>query len=1764
VYKDPTRLLDTELPTGSASPTTRREQILATLRSLLAEALPAAPSAHDSQVPFLEMGANSLMLMEIQRQVESRYHITIAIGQFFEALTTLDALATYIDQQLPPAVAGIPVGERLPQPSPEPSALPSIPAGIALNLAEPGPALAGPAASELEQLFSQQLQAATVAVTQVVSQQLAFLRDSGLALSAGPGNAVLPAPAGAAIPADRPAAPVNPPPSSPPPARAAVSPQFQSSPLEIRARGLTARQQRHLEALITRYTARTRTSKAQTQRYRPVLADSRAAVGFRFTTKEMLYPIVGQRARGARLWDVDGNEYLDLTMGQGVTLFGHHPAFIEAALAAEPADVVQLGPRSPRVGEVAELITEFTGLERVTFTNSGTEAVMAALRLARAATGRHQIVLFEYAYHGHADSTMARPEWRDGVLQAVPLTRGTPPGAVQDLWILEYGSDQALEFIRAHASELAAVLVEPVQSRRPEVQPGAFLQELRRLTRAAGVALIFDEMITGFRVHPGGAQAWFGVKADIATYGKVIGGGMPIGVVAGKAEYMDGIDGGLWQYGDSSYPQTERVGFGGTFCMHPLTMTTTLATLQYLQAHSPGLQERLNRQTTRLAETLNCHFAQEDVPIRLTYFGSLFRFDFASNLELLFYHLIEKGIFIWEWRNCFLSTAHTDADIDTVIDAVKETVEELRAGEFLPAHSADVIPLRRVAEPEPALPPQPLSEAQAQLWALTQLSEAGSIAYNLCVSIQLQGPLRLEALRQAVHQVVERHEALRTVIRDDAQHILPNLTLEVPLLDFSAHPASEAAVKDWFDQETRTPFDLSTGPLVRVQLLKLTPYYHWLVLTAHHIVIDGVSIDLILQEIAACYTAVCQGQACRLKPPLQFRDYVQWQIEQSQTPAMAAQEAYWLQQFADTIPVLQLPSDRPHPAVRSYRGSREMVHLDAGLCERLKKLSQQQGCTPFMTFLAVYLLLLHRLSGQDDLVVGIPTAGRSLPGGERLVGYCTHLLPIRSRLAQPTFAGYLKALRGVLLEAYQHQDYPYARLIQKLNLHWDGGKPLLVSAAFNLDQPSAAPKLFELESRWASQTVHFTDFDIIFNLTEIAADVTLECTYNSDLFFAATVTRFLGYYQNLLSAVVANPEQAIDKLSLLSAAERQRLLYEWNATQADYPCESTVIDLFEAQVAKTPQATAVVFEDQVLSYAELNARANQLAHYLQGLGVGPEVRVGLCLERSLALVIGLWGILKAGAAYVPLDPGYPAERLAFMLQDAQVAVLLTQARLQERLKDAWPGYDTAHCFCLDDDAERWAQYPVTNPSCGPAPEHQAYAIYTSGSTGWPKGVLVCHRNLLALLQGFDCVAPPRAPVNATAVCPFSFDVSVWEYFLPPCNGGTLHLLPAEVAADPRRLADYVGEHRITTAYFPPALLDPIAEYWEQSSQPWSLERMLVGVEPIPQATLQRYRNLSAGLHIVNGYGPTETTICATFYRFQAAWMPQRPTPIGTAVAGYRVYLLDHHGEPVPISVPGELYIGGAGLARGYLNRPGLTAERFVPDPFGAEPGGRLYRTGDLARWLPDGNIEFLGRIDHQVKLRGSRIELGEIEAVLASHEAVREAVVMVHGEGDRRCLVAYGVAAAEGLEAKTLRAYLAAWLPESMVPAQYVWLERLPLTPNGKVDRRALQELDVPRVSEAAFAAPRTPEEEQLAGIWAEVLNLDRVGIHDNFFELGGHSLLATRVLSRIRKTFSINSPPGLLFEAPTVADLAERIAALRGVAPAKATAMQERENIEL
>ncbi|HEY0738586.1 MAG TPA: amino acid adenylation domain-containing protein [Herpetosiphonaceae bacterium] len=1063
----------------------------------------------------------------------------------------------------------------------------------------------------------------------------------------------------------------------------------------------------------------------------------------------------------------------------------------------------------------------------------------------------------------------------------------------------------------------------------------------------------------------------------------------------------------------------------------------------------------------------------------------------------------------------------------------------------------------------------PLSFAQQRLWFIHQLNPDSS-AYNLSLAVRLQGPLDVGALTEALNLIIARHEALRTrfpaVDGEPVQVILPELKLNITPIDLRTTSASEreSEAQRLANHLINQPFDLSQGPLLRAALLALEADDHQLLIAMHHIVADGWSMGILIRELTTLYEALSRGtphpEGTSLPPlPIQYPDFASWQRTYMQDAVLEQQLSYWRQQMADAPPVLLLPTDHPRPPVQRFAGTNQRFVLPPPLTTALHELSRQAGATLFMTLLAAWQVLLHRYSGQDDIVVSTGIANRNRPETEPLIGCLINILLLRARLGgDPRFADVLRVVRQTVLEAQAHQDLPFEQLVEALQPVRDPSYSPLAQVMFVLhNEAVAVPDVASLKLRVVSPERVAAQYDLVLHITAQGDRLMGVLEYNTQIFEPNTIQRMIGHFQTLLQGLVADPTRTINSVPLLTAAEHQ-MLHEWNATGIDFPHDRCLHQLFEAHVQRQPTAIAAICGDERLSYHELNQRANQVAHELQARGVGPNVLVGLCMERSLDLVVALLGIAKAGGAYVPLDPAYPLERLQFMVEDTRAPVLLTQQHLVSRLPQ-----HGVQIVSIDADWPQIAERSTEQPTSAVTATDLVYVIYTSGTTGRPKAVLLDHRGRVNNFCDFNRRFTIGPGDRVLALSSPSFDMSAYDVFGTLAAGGTIVLPSRSQERNPAHWSTLIHEHAVTIWHSAPALLELLVDHLaaQTDTLATSLRLALLGGDWIPVTLPDRLRALAPDVSVISLGGATEVSMDSTIYPIERTDPAWRSIPYGRPMANQRCYILDRQLQPVPIGVPGELHLGGVGVAWGYLNNPDLTAAKFIPNAFGDTPGERIYKTGDLARYGTDGTIELLGRMDFQVKIRGLRIELGEIEAALREHPTIKEGVVVARtADGDTR-LVAYVV---ENLEPRaqnpeddsdgsrssgehpvlgsTLRKFLAQRLPDYMVPSAFVVLNALPLTPNGKLDRRTLTHtLPMPAIERdaAAYLPPRNATEAQLAAVWSDVLHIDQIGIDDNFFELGGDSFKAIKVLQKLDGRATLVD----LFRSPTIRALAETLA---------------------
>ena len=1045
----------------------------------------------------------------------------------------------------------------------------------------------------------------------------------------------------------------------------------------------------------------------------------------------------------------------------------------------------------------------------------------------------------------------------------------------------------------------------------------------------------------------------------------------------------------------------------------------------------------------------------------------------------------------------------------------------------------------------------PLSFAQQRLWFIDQLDPGNSV-YNFPVAVRLKGLLNLVALEQSLNEIVRRHDALRTTFAmvdgQPIQIIAPSLSIGLPTVDMRAltEVEREDEVNRLVVEEARRPFDLARGPLVRAKVLRLADDDQVGLLTMHHIVTDGWSTGILIREMTALYQAYCSDSPSPLPDlPIQYADFAHWQREWLQGAVLERQVDYWKQQLADAPPLLELPEDHPRPAVQTFRGGQQSLMLPRELGGALGALSSQEAATLFMTLLAAFKVLLRSYTRQDDLIVGTPVANRNRLEIEGLIGFFVNALVLRTDLSgNPTFRELVRRERKVCVDAYAHQDLPFEKLVEALHLERDLSRNPLFQVMFVLQNaPVHAVALPGLSLTPVIADGGTTHFDLTLHVVDTEQGLVGTAAYNTDLFDAGTISRMLTHYQTLLEGIVRDPDQRLSDLSVLSNTERRQALLGCNDISQNHIPTPPIHELFEAQVERTPDAIALVFGEQQLSYRDLNVRANQLAHCLRKLNVGPEVVVGVCLDRSLEVAVSLLGILKAGGVYLPLDPAYPKHRIAFMLEDSKATVLLTQTRLIHGLPE-----HRARVVDLDTDSEATIRESAENPTSLIQPDNLAYIIYTSGSTGRPKGVLVSHGSIAEHCGDAEKYYELKPTDRVLQLASMSFDLSL-EQILPTLIAGARLVVVGPEVWRANEFHSKAAEVGLTVVDLPTGYWQELIQDWTAGSEPElsaPYRLFLVGGDAMSPEALDLWQQSPLGaIRLINAYGPTEATITATAYETGSQscnGVRFHRVPIGRALANREIYILDRDSNPVPIGVPGELHIGGRSLARGYLNRPDLTADKFIPNPFSSLAGARMYKTGDLARQLADGNIEYIGRTDHQVKIRGFRIELGEVETALAQHFAVRQAIVSTHQDvrGEKR-LVAYVVGDHEhGPTANDLRAFLKDRVPEYMVPSVFMLLESIPVMPNGKADRGALPKPDQTRPEMGkAFVAPRDGVEGQLAALWEEVLGVRPIGVTDNFFELGGHSLLAVRLFALIDKRLGKRLPLAALFQGATVEGLA-------------------------
>jgi amino acid adenylation domain-containing protein len=1710
------------MPSSEARLANFRAAITEILEDLSGESLEGA----DTNASFLELGFDSLLLGQVVQQLASKFGVKITFRQLVNDIPTVEALVAFLDATMPANAAPAAAAPAAPV-AQTPMQMVAAP-----MMAQPMPIAGG-----MEGVFAAQM----AAMQNLFAQQLAAMQGAPAAMPMAPVAApAAPSAASAAVAPKAPAAPQT--------APAAAGDDEDTTPQRFKqylrgarpqAQQVTNAQRDFIETFVQQYTTRTPGSKSYTAENRQILADPRAANGFRAEWKEAVYPIVSPRSKGSKIWDVDGNEYVDLVNGFGQTMFGHAPDFVQEAVIEQTKAGFAIGPQAPLAGVVAKQIANMIGMERVTFCNTGSEAVMAAMRLARTVTGRNKIVVFNNDYHGQFDEVLVKPGGKRQGPKALPVTIGVPPESVANMIVLNYGAPESLDWIRANANDLAAVIVEPVQSRHPEIRPTEFLKELRVITEQSGSAFVFDEVVTGFRTHQGGMQALYGVRADMATYGKVLGGGMPVGILAGAPRFMDALDGGQWRYGDESVPEVAPTFFAGTFVRHPLVLAACHAVMKHMEEQGPSLQTKLAERCAALVERINADLARRSIATRAETFSSWFNINFAGEDRLgsLFYLYVRHlGVHIQEGFPCFLTTTHTDEDLEKVYRAFTQALDALQgAGILAPKEGAAAASAAVATAASPS--ESPLTEPQIEVWLASQMGDEASCAFNESLNVRFEGPLSTDALANAMKDVSLRHDAMRARFSraGDRMIIVPDAVIDLPVIDVSNEADPEASLNAFMAQDAATPFDLINGPVMRGHLLKLSPQMHVLVFTGHHIVADGWSLNIIVDELSKSYGARLAGAKADLPKPLSYAQYATDQAARGATKAEI--ESYWLSQYK-TVPALpELPYDRQHPVVKTFAGATYTDFVDANLYRAVKKAGAKQGCTLFATLLATLQVMMGRLANANDVVVAVPTAGQSLLDGEILVGHAVNFLPIRAAFdAQAPFATHLQNAKKQVLDAYEHQDFTFGTLVRKLGVKRDPNRLPLTEIQFNLERIADGVEFGGLKVAITPNPKAFSNFDIFWNVVESDDGLRIDCDFNTDVFDAATIQRWVGHYRAILSALAADMSLKVAELPMHGPSELNWLIDSLNDTRAGFPTDAFVHDLIAAQAAKTPDAIAAVCGGESITYAALDKRANQLARHFRKTAPGLGQRIAVATDRSIDMLATLIAVMKAGHTYVPLDATHPAARLRQTVEAADVAAIVCNNDIAATFAPTG-----VKIIRIDQDAVAIAQESesVIEPALGD-PERAAYVIFTSGSTGVPKGVAVPHRAVVNFLLSMAKKPGFEASDVLVAVTTISFDIAGLELYLPLTKGGRVVIADRDVVRGGFGLVDLINNAGASVVQATPSLWRMLME---AGFKPRAGLKMLCGGEPLPRDLADALT--ATGAELWNMYGPTETTIWSSCARAENG----KSITIGEPIDNTQLFILDANDQLAPIGGTGQLYIGGDGLALGYFKRDDLTAGAFRTVTLPGRAAQRLYNTGDVGRRLANGDIQLLGRSDHQVKLRGFRIELEDIETALRKAPGVNAAAVALRG-GDTPRLVGYVVLnQGADIDAKQLTDTLAAQLPDYMVPTMWMKLDALPLTANGKLDRKALPEPDADAaIADRTIVAPRTPLETQIADVWRRVLGAGEIGVHDNLFFLGADSLHVFRITARlIEQGLHIEAKD--LLRHPTVAEIAE-IAATRTEAP--------------
>lgn len=1669
---------------------------------------------------LLDLGLDSLMFVRIGRVLESTYSVDISMKTFYDELSVLGPLAEFLSSHGSVAAEA----PQEPKESVEQASETVVSEVPVITQERESRAIETPRPASRPFAAS-----AGADVNTVMSAHMQLMRTylSGMAGTASGDASLGETLAGESRPAPQaearlPSGKIDPDAAH----RDAMEVRAKFSGIELSRETLSSQQRQFIDELAARFAARFPSSKAQAQAGREHLADWKYSLQFKSDLKELRFPIVCERAEGARFSDIDGNEFVDITMGMGVHYFGHSPEFINAAVRAQIDRSSALGPQAERATRVAQKLCAMTGHDRAALFVTGSDAVMLALRIVRAARRRNKVVIFGGAYHGICSEVLAA----QGEHGSIVMSPGIPPQTVEDIVVLDYDAPESLQRIEAMADELAAVMVEPVQSRNPALQPQRFLRQLRALCTEKGVPLIFDEMVNGFRQAPGGMQEWFGVKSDMSTYGKIIGGGYPLSVVSGTAELMQWIDGGQWHYGDDSAPLTDSISTGGTHNKHPIALAAAEAVLDHLK-DNPQLAGAVRARMHRLADRINVYFERESVPLRLTYCGTQFKFEsFASGFEyeLFFYLLTERGIYSWELHVANLSTAHSERDCDALVAAIKDSVSEMRSRGF--EFRAAQLRGQYV----------PMSSVQRRIYALTQ-REGGEKPYHLCGVWRLEGRVDASRLEDSLHQVICRHESLRTafVVVDGEfyQRVVKEPRFFLAEFDLAGRTPSEAL------EDFTAPFDLLEPPLLRAALAYGEDGTANLLIDVHHIAADGLSMNIVLQEALALY----DGEA--LPPARVQARHVQVELDDYLASERGRADAdYWRALVAPLDHPLDYPLDFARPAYNSFRGERLTARIDRDLTKSLHDFAIGSRASSFGVLLAAFAVWIARYARQQEFLIGLPAAGRPGTESDGAVGMFVNTMLFPARIdTSGSVANLVRQTRDQLFECQEHADYPFSALLETLDVKPSANRNPLFDIMFSYENAGER----EIRTRdFRGETLEQFEgagmFDISFDLIEAEGEVLVNCAFATDLLASATMRDRLAAYVDIVRALVSDPDAGIG--GLLSPAKTMpartppslavaAVGAPASAGQAreEVSAQQTLIDLWQGVCARSPEHLALCDGHSSLSAKQVESRVRDAAFTLFNLfGVRRGDRVIVGVDSTVELPLLALAIMSMGAVYVPVSHDLPPARVCSIARQCGAGWIVTRRQDLAALTDE----ECVECVSPDEllSSElpqiRRQELPI------PAPSDSAYILFTSGSTGEPKGVEVSHAGIAnALRWRIDACGFSADDINLQMPS-CAFDASILDMFTVLLAGGCLVMLEAESKSSLDRVAAVIEELGVTSILLTPSLYGLYLSRVSSSLQ--SLRLVTVAGEALTPSLVESHFASLPRVALWNEYGPTECSVVTIATQILSA---SDEVTIGVPIDNVRAYVLGDDEKQCPVGVWGKLWIAGISLAKGYVGKPELSDEKFRALP--AVDEARAYETGDIVRLRSDGRFEYRGRADQQVKLHGYRIELGELESALLTLDGVRQSAADLRTRGDASNL--YGWVVADALPTNW-RERLLARLPRYMIPVSVQTIDALPLSTSGKLERARLPEhsLASERASEGSLTETDSPALAALMSQCRSVLRRETLTPNDHYFESGGDSIQAILLVSKLLEAgyqLDLNE----FFRTPILAQLAAKMRAKDG-----------------